>query len=483
MKKDTFLRKKSRVKPLDYKHFIVVLVLFLCATTAPKAQNADNNDAFFIRKIYDTALNDGQCYDWLHYLTKQIGARISGSPQAAAAVEYTRFIMDTLHVDTVRLQSCMVPYWYRKKDATVRIINSPLLGTQNLVATTLGNSFGTGPVGISGQVIEVQSLDEVSKLGREALSGKIVFYNRPFDQSKVNTFHAYGGAVDQRGRGPALAAEFGAIGAIVRSMGSSNDDVPHTGYTHFPEGSKHIPAIAISTNSADLLSELIAKESTRVYLQNEAFMLKDQTSYNVIGEIRGSEYPDEIILVGGHLDSWDIGEGAHDDGAGCVQSLDVFHIMKKLNYKPKRTWRCVMFMNEENGLRGALKYAEESNAHSEFHLAAIESDAGGFTPRGFRCEADTSVLRQRFKHVTHWLDLLEPYGLYFDIGGSGADISRLKSQKGLLFGLRPDSQRYFEYHHTAADTFETVSERELKLGAAALTSLVYLIDQYGLGDK
>ena len=209
-------------------------------------------------------------------------------------------------------------------------------------------------------------------------------------------------------------------------------------------------------------------------------MRSQKTSYNVIGEIKGSTHPDEIILVGGHLDSWDVGEGAHDDGAGCVQAMGVLQLIKKLGYQPKRTIRCVLFMNEENGLAGATAYKEASNANKEFHLAAIESDRGGFSPRGFTADGEAAVFTKKFKKVNTWSPLLEPYGLQLSKGGAGADINGLKSQQGLLFGLLPDSQRYFDYHHTATDTFDTVSKRELNLGTAAITSLVYLIDKYGL---
>ena len=215
-------------------------------------------------------------------------------------------------------------------------------------------------------------------------------------------------------------------------------------------------------------------------MRNTSSMLSPEKSYNVIGEIRGTEFPDEIILIGGHLDSWDIGQGAHDDGSGCVQAMEVLNTLKRLQYKPKRTIRCVLFMNEENGLGGALAYAQKSNEENEFHLAAIESDAGGFTPRGFSCDATAEVFNDKFKSFYAFSSLMEPYGISLSKGGGGADINPLKSQNGLLIGLRPDSQRYFDYHHTKIDTFEAINKRELELGAAAITSIVYLIDKYGL---
>ncbi|MEL7122589.1 MAG: M28 family peptidase [Bacteroidota bacterium] len=459
---------------------IAVILLCIPAFSVAQEEDQDNADAFFIRKIYDHSLTKGKSYDWLMYLSNRIGGRLSGSPQAAAAVEYTRQEMIQMGMDNVYLQECMVPHWIRGEKEIVRIVNSPSIGSMDLRALALGNSDGTGPKGLTAEVIEVQSLDEVDSLG-EAVAGKIVFYNRPMDPTQLNTFYAYGGAVDQRGVGPARAAKYGAAAAVVRSMTMNLDDVPHTGATNFRPGDTRIPALAISTNDAELLSELLEKETVRLYLRNTSKMMDELTlSYNVIGEIKGSTYPDEIIVIGGHLDSWDIGKGTHDDGAGCVQAMDVINILKSVGYTPQRTIRSVMFMNEENGLKGALAYRDSSNAHKEYHMAAIESDRGGFTPRGFTFDADEAVFNTKFEQVLKWLPLLESYGLNFKKGGSGADVNPLKSQKGLLIGFEPDSQRYFDYHHAPTDRDDVVNKRELELGVAAITSLVYLLDKYGL---
>ena len=456
--------------------------LLLSALIAPlSAQTAqEEEDARYIRQIYDTALTEGSCYEWLYHLCKGIGGRLAGSPESAAAVSYTHHILDTLGMDSVYLQACTVPTWVRGDVEQVRIINSEQIGTQDLRAVALGHSIGTGNNGIAGEVIEVQSLDEVEELGRDKIAGKIVFYNRPMDPTQLNTFSAYGGAVDQRGVGASKASEYGAIGTLVRSMTTRLDDVPHTGAMGYQEGVTPIPAMAISTNDAELLSRLLEKEVVKVFMRSTCERTPPTTSYNVIGEIKGSTYPDEIILVGGHLDSWDIGEGAHDDGAGCVQAMQVIELMRRMNYQPQRTIRCVLFMNEESGLGGARAYWKASNEAGEYHMAAIESDRGGFTPRGFTFDADDEVFTTKFQQVYEWLPLLAPYGLDLRKGGSGADISGLKTQKGLLAGFDPDSQRYFDYHHTAIDVFEAVNKRELELGAAAISSLVYLLDKYGL---
>ena len=447
------------------------------SSLSAQAKTTDE-DAFFIRKIHDLALTEGQCYPWLRHLTKKVGARLSGSPQAAAAVEYTRQILDTLGLDSVWRQPVTVPHWVRGEKETVRIASSSM-GSIDLNALALGGSVATGPGGISAEVVEVETMEELEKIG-SGVKGKIVFFNRPFDPTKLNTFAAYGGAVGQRANGPSEAAKHGAVGVVVRSMASGLNDVPHTGGLRYRDDLPKIPAAAISTNDAETLGHLLANGPVKIYMKLNCRQLSDKQSFNVIGEIKGSEKPGEIILVGGHLDSWDVGEGAHDDGAGCVQSMEVLRLLKAANYRPKRTIRCVLFMNEENGLRGGRTYGEEAKRKSEVHMAAIESDRGGFTPRGFTVDGSADVFPKKFPQLLPFLTTLEPYGLRIKKGGGGADISPLKTQGTLLIGFEPDPQRYFDYHHTAADVFETVNKRELELGAAAITSLVYLLDKYGL---
>jgi carboxypeptidase Q len=441
------------------------------------AQNSDD-DALYIRKIYDAALTQAQCYKWLSDMCTKIGSRLSGSEGATKAVNYTKKMMDTCGF-TTRLQACKVPHWVRGGKDVV-LLKSKKGVVKPLRALALGNSEGTGPKGVEAAVIEVKSLDEVEKLGSK-VKGKIVFYNRPMDRTQVNTFAAYGGAGDQRRSGPSVAAKHGAVGVLVRSLTTEIDDRPHTGSMVYDEKYPKIPAIAISTMDAETLSKaLLTEGGVKVYMKSLCKMLPDVESHNVIAEIKGTEFPNEVIVIGGHLDSWYPAQGAHDDGAGCVHSMEVLHTLKVLGYKPKRTIRCVLFMNEENGLRGGLKYAEEAKASAERHIFALESDAGGFTPRGFSFDAENSVFTDLFKKVTAWEDLLKPYGIEFSKGGSGADIGPMKPMKFLMAGLRPDSQRYFDFHHTPADNIQYVNRRELELGAAAMTALVYLIDKYGL---
>jgi hypothetical protein len=317
-------------------------------------------------------------------------------------------------------------------------------------------------------------------LGEEKIEGKIVFINRALQPELINTFQAYGGCSSERYRGAAEAAKYGAVGTIVRSLSSRQDDYPHTGsmsYGDLPVAQR-IPSAAISTNDAVKLSEALKKNSNlEFFLEQSCQQFEDVLSYNVIGEITGSEFPNEIILVGGHLDSWDLGDGTHDDGAGVVQSMDVLRLMKESGITPKRSIRVVLFMNEENGLRGARKYAEVAKEKGENHIFALESDAGGFTPRGFSFTTNEA----NYSQILDWKPLFKPYLIhYFELGGSGADIGPLRSESNVLAGLRPDSQRYFDHHHASNDTFEHVNKRELELGAATMTSLVYLYDKYGV---
>jgi carboxypeptidase Q len=311
-----------------------------------------------------------------------------------------------------------------------------------------------------------------------------VFFNRPMDPGQLSTFSAYGGAVDQRASGPVAAAKKGAVGVVIRSMSTAQDDSPHTGMTQRSEEGNNIPALALSTNDAVVLSEALKKGKVELYMRTTCEMKEDVLSYNVIGEIKGSVYPEEIILVGGHFDSWDIGEGAHDDGSGCMHAMEVVYRLVKNQYRPRRTLRCVLFINEENGLRGGKVYAEEAIKNNEYYIAAIESDAGGFTPQAFGCSVgDRASLDTALIHMSRFMELLEPYDIELKRGGGGADISELRPIAGMMMGMRPDNSRYFDYHHSDRDVLENVHPRELATGAAALTSLVFLIDQYGIGKS
>lgn len=453
----------------------ILLLALLLASTPFFSQTEDEKQ---IKAIYDKALTDGKAYDWLDHLSNQIGGRLSGSVQAQQAVEYTKDQLDLLGLDRVWLQPVMVPKWMRGTPEFAYFETKPGL-TTNVPICALGGSVATPDGGLKASVVEVNGIEDLEKLGKEKIEGKIVFYNRPMDPTLINTFASYSGCVDQRYSGAAEAAKYGALGVIVRSMNLRLDDYPHTGslgYGDMPVN-KRIPAAAISTKGAELLSgTLKLNPNIKFYFRQNCKQYEDVQSYNVIGEIKGSTYPNEIMVVGGHLDSWDLGDGSHDDGAGCVQSMDVLRLLKETGYRPKRTLRVVLFMNEENGLRGGNKYAEVAKDKGENHVFALESDAGGFTPRGFTIDASEENLKQ----IQGWKELFEPYLIHiFDKGGGGADIGPLKDDNMVLVGLRPDTQRYFDHHHAENDTFEHVNKRELELGAATMASLVYLIDKYG----
>lgn len=446
-------------------------VLFLIPTLVFSQDHSET-----IKQIYDEALTNGKVYEDLRVLCKEIGNRLSGSPEAAAAVEYTRQLMESYDFDTVYLQPVMVPHWVRGKKEVVRAIDSNKHGTFEMNALALGNSVGTGPEGVLSEVIEVSGIDEVNELGKK-VEGKIVFYNGEMDPTIINTFGAYGGAVVQRSSGASEAAKYGAKAIIIRSVTNRQDDIPHTGSLRYKALINQIPAVAISTNDADKLSQILEEQKLKVYIETHCQQLPDVLSYNVIGELRGSEFPEEIIAVGGHLDSWDVGEGAHDDGSGCMQSIEAIRLFKALGIKPKRTLRAVMWMNEENGLRGGREYAKVAKEKGENHIAALESDSGGFQPIGF----STSGSDEQREKIKKWRDYFLPYRVWdFDQNGGGADIGPLRSQGTLLIGLRPSTQRYFIYHHTPADVFEAVDRRELELGAASMSAMIYLLDQEGL---
>lgn len=455
------------------KFFLTILIILFSLNLSAQ------DDAEMFKTIYKQSLTNGKSYEWLDHLSNNIGSRLSGSLGAERAVEYTKEELEKLGLDKVWLQPVMVPRWVRGMPEFAYIETAPGQTTQvNICA--LGGSVETPLGGLKANVIEVKGIDELKGLGRSNVEGKIVFFNRPMQPDLIQTFEAYGGCADQRYSGAYEAGKLGAAGVIVRSLNLRLDDLPHTGamtYGDLPV-SQRIPSAAISTNDANLLSSLLSLDKNlKFYFKQHCKQLPDVQSYNVIGQITGSEFPNEYILVGGHLDSWDLGDGSHDDGAGVVQSIDVLRLLKESGITPKRSIRVVLFMNEENGLRGAKEYADEAKRKGENHIFSLESDAGGFTPRGFQFDGSEAA----FNKVLGWQSLFKPYLIhYFEKGGSGADVGPLKTATNVVAGLRPDSQRYFDHHHAANDTFEHVNKRELELGAATMTALVYLFDKYGI---
>ena len=454
------------------KLYIAALSGLLISFTA----SAQQNDTVIMKRISDDILTRGVAYENLRFLCKKVGPRLSGSPQGAKAVQETARMMREMGADTVFLQECMVPHWVRGEKETAKLILAN--GKEYpLHAAALGNSVGTPAAGLRANVIEVRSFDDLETV-KQTVKGNIVFFNYPMNPTFVKTFQAYGDAGVYRGNGPVMAGKYGAVGVIIRSLASNPDDHPHTGSTRYVDSIAKLPAIAISTNDADYLSSALKKRMvSQVYFKTSCNMLDDVLSYNVVGEIRGSEFPDEIITVGGHIDSWDLAEGAHDDGAGCVQSMEVIRAFKVLNIRPKRTIRVVMFQNEENGLRGGTKYAELAKADKRKYIFALESDAGGFTPRGFGVSG-TDAQKAALKSFA---PLFYPYGVTeITDGGGGADIGPLRPLGTAMAGLSPDSQRYFDIHHAETDVFEAISRRELLLGATVMAQLIYLVSEHGL---
>ncbi|MCX6277586.1 MAG: M20/M25/M40 family metallo-hydrolase [Bacteroidetes bacterium] len=439
---------------------------------------AQDQDSLAIRQIYSEALTSAVAWRNLDYLCNKIGGRLCGSAQAEKAVNWTKGVLDKMDLDTVYLQPVMVTHWERGTKETGKVI-SRKAGNHTLNVCAIGGSVATPGNGITANIIEVKNFDQLAVLGKEKIEGKIVFFNRAADPKPIYTFDAYGGAVDQRARGAMQAARFGAVAVLVRSSTLAHDDHPHTGIQHYADSVKSIPAMSVSTNDADSLAYWLKSDpNLKFSMQMSCKLLPEVQSYNVIAEISGGEKPNEIIAFGGHIDSWDVGQGAHDDGAGVVQTIEVLRIFKALNIKPRHTLRVVVFMDEEYDQRGAKVYAAEairkSNLGTEKHLAAIEADRGGFTPQGFSIDASD----EQVKKISNWKTLLKPYGLWsIEKGGSGVDIRDLKPLGIPLIALVPDSQRYFDYQHAASDTFDKVNARELALGAAAIAGLVWKIDR------
>lgn len=455
------------------KILLAVVVSVICT-----AVYGQKEDSALIKRISDEILTNGKAYENLRHLTKKIGARLAGSPGMVKSEQWGLKVMQESGADKAWMQECMVPHWMRGGEDLAFAITGIKKRPLDIVA--LGNSTGTGPKGLVGQVLLINSFDELEKR-KDEIKDKIVFYDYKFNDTYINTFLAYRDAGQYRGQGPSRAAKYGAKAVIVRSMSHATDNNPHTGATRYDSSYAKIPAVAIGLRDADWLAMQLQNgmfPEINVSLKTNGHFLPDTIGHNIIGELTGTEFPDEIITLGGHLDSWDNCEGAHDDGAGCVQTIEILRAFKAIGYKPKRTIRFVLFANEENGLRGGNKYAEEAKAKNEKHILAIESDAGGFTPRalGF------SGSEEQFQKFLSWKSLIAPYGCNELVkGGGGADIGPLnRALKTPTASLNPDTQRYFDIHHARSDVFEAVNKRELELGAVNMAALIYLVDKYGL---
>ena len=441
---------------------------------------AQSDDSLMIKKISDEILLNGKGMSDLYTLCKTVGHRLSGSAGMYKAEAWGLKTLKEAGAENVYLQQCMVPHWVRGKKEFAGYKTKKRSADPQFDVLAIGNSVGTGDKGITAQVIEVKNFEELN-LRKDEVKGKIVFYNYPFNKTLLKG--AYGDAVRYRSNGASAAAKYGAVAVIVRSVTGAYDDYPHTGALRYNDTLPKIPAVAISTKGAEKLSALIkgGYKNENFFIRTNCVMLPDTIGHNVIGEIKGTEFPDEIITVGGHLDSWDQGEGASDDGTGIVQSIEVLRVLKTIGYKPKRTIRIVLFANEENGLRGGNKYAEEAKLKNEKHVMAMESDGGAEFPRGFNC----GMTKAQFAKVQGWIKYFEPFDAakfsFSEGAGVGADIGPLQTLfKTPQFGLSTTGQRYFDVHHAASDVFEKVHAQELNLCSVVMAIMVYLVDKYGL---
>ncbi|MDD5570873.1 MAG: M20/M25/M40 family metallo-hydrolase [Bacteroidales bacterium] len=441
---------------------------------------AQQNDSVAVSKIYSEALSSDVAMNNLKYLCKNIGNRICGSPQLQTAIEWSAKTLKNLGADTVYLQEVMVHHWVHDSKKDEAKIISKICGKTSVNIIALGESIGTGKKGMTSEVVEVKSFDELKQLGKKGVEGKIVFYNRPMNRAPFDPFDNYGDLIRYRVNGAIEAARLGAVAIILRSISFQNSIYPHTGIMRYRDTVVKIPAIAICTRDADILSKELKEEpNLKFYFKTICEQLPEVKSYNVIGEIRGSENPNNIICVGGHIDSWDTGEGANDDGIGCIQSMEAIRIFKILGIKPKNTIRAVMFLDEEISQRGGKKYAEIAKQKNEKHVVAIESDEGAALPIGFSINATQEKYDRINQLCGKFFKDYELFKIYKSKGG-GVDIRPLAEQGSVLFGLQVNSQKYFDYQHAGSDVFESINLRELQLGSAAMTSVIYLIDLYGL---
>lgn len=455
---------------------IILYVIIFTTSVFPQLDSVKKSIYLSVAEsIVKNALVDKTGYELLRELC-DIGPRLSGSENSLNAIYWAEEKLKQTGADKIRLQPVMVPHWERGSIETAIISSRNEHLNKSLNILSLGGSVPTSINGITANVIEIKNFEEL-QIKKEEVKDKIVFFSRQLDESLLNTLAGYGGAVDQRVYGAVQAAKFGAVAVLIRSITTKHDNVPHTGVMVYVDSIPKIPAASLGYLDADFLSDALKKDPMlKVTLNLNCKTFPDAQSYNVIADITGTEHPDDVIVVGGHFDSWDVGCGAHDDGAGCVQSMEVLYLLKKLELKPKRTIRCVLFINEENGSRGGIEYGKYASESDENHLAAIESDRGGFTPIGFFVDADSSVLSK----IKSWETILEKSGInWIKKGGSGVDVQYIKNTKAKL-GYVPDSQRYMDVHHSANDTFDSVHPRELELGSASMAIMAYLITEEGL---
>lgn len=462
---------------MNHNYILTFIISIFISFSALSQEETYIKDSTMLRQIYTEALGNGHCYENLRSLCKDVGSRLSGSVGAEMAVEWGFHKLSGYNFDTVYKQEVIVPHWERgtKEKGYYRTAENKI---HEIDLLALGGSVSTNGV-VEGEIIMFKTRAALKKATKKEVEGKIVFLSERMDPTIVNAFHSYGNAFTIRGHAAIWAAEKGAKAVIIRTLSLSENPFPNTGIMFYEEGVKKIPAAALSTKSATQLEKQIdeAKTPINFYFEMDCKLLPDVKSYNVIAEIKGNKYPNNVITFGGHLDSWDVAEGAHDDGAGIVHCMEALRILKDLEYKPQNTLRVVFFMNEENGNKGGITYADLAKKNNENQIYAIESDEGGFTPRGFDVQNNPKCLAL----VQSFAPLFAPYFLtQFENGWGGVCTSPLakKYDDIALISFIPDSQRYFDIHHNANDVFENVNKRELELGAASISSLIYLLDSH-----
>ncbi|MGE0088523.1 MAG: M20/M25/M40 family metallo-hydrolase [Bacteroidales bacterium] len=457
----------------------IISLLFCCIIiiSCTQQRTIDKlSDNEVIGLIYSEAERSTESYENLRYLTTNYTKRLACYPQSIEAAKWTKSVMEDMNFDKVFLQEAQVMNWKRgsQEIGFIKVKGEKI----PVNVCSLGRGIATPERGIEANVVEVNGLEALAQLQPKDVEGKIIFLNQAMNPTYGNPFQAYGEAAGQRFMGPILAAEKGAVGTVIRSLTCAVDTFPHTGVTRKVEGEPTVPSVAIATKHANLLSDLLKENpDLKFYFKTDCKNLPDKISFNTIGEIKGTEFPNEYIVIGGHLDAWDNSPGAHDDGGGCMQAIEVLRLFKELGIKPKHSIRAVMYMDEEISQGGGRAYAEQARKNGEIHIAAIESDRGVDKPLGF--SIDTSP--EKLAKIVSWSELFKPYdATIFIAGGGGVDIAPLKDHGTVLMGLLTDPTYYFNYHHSANDTFDKINRSDMQKGAATMAALVYLIDKYGI---
>src|SRR6266536_1760104 len=430
-----------------------------------------------LKRLQQEALNSDYAYRQVAHLANNIGPRLSGSAQAAKAVEYVANELKAIGCE-VQLEKVMVPHWVRGEE-TAALIEFPGQArntTQKIVLCALGGSVATPPEGIEADVVAVRNFDELKSMQRDKVAGKIVLFNYPFDKQMAaegRGGEAYGEAVVYRSNGPSAAARLGAVACLIRSVGGADYRLPHTGQTNYTEDAPKIPAGAVTAEDADLIADLVRQGPVKMKLVLTPRTLPDVESANVIGDIKGSEHPEQIIIVSGHLDSWDLGTGAIDDGAGVAVSMEAANLIQKLHLKPKRTIRVIAWMNEENGLAGSKQYEKDHREEWSNHFAAMETDGGAGHPIGINIKGKFEIKK-----------LLAPVLAVLQESGAGgtnfsehisADIEPMEKAGVPAFSPIQDSRFYFNHHHTAADTLDKIVPKELAENSAVVAVVTYAL--------